>query len=176
MMTQQPGFSILSTPLAAVDRRALSQAWYSALHLARDGRGAMPVRPALAQSSSAVPASAHRSSAVSTERPRNENAPSTHASRRSSFDGAATTADRRGVRSALARKIEHAFLDPTRQVARTTFSVDGTRERVHVSLQTTGNRVRLVAVCSPSLRAAVAEALAQARYALAARGIEITIC
>lgn len=176
MMTQQPGFSILSAPLAAVDRRALSQAWYSALHLAREGRTAAPVRPAATQSACAVPPREHRASAIRTERPRNDNAHATHASRRSSFDGAGVSADRRGVRSALARKIEHTFLDPTRHVARTTFSVDGTRERVHVSLQTTGNRVRLVAVCSPSLRAAVAEALAQARYALAARGIEVAIC
>ena len=36
MMTQQLEVSILAAPLAAIDRRVLSQAWYSALRLARD--------------------------------------------------------------------------------------------------------------------------------------------
>ena len=43
MMTQQLEVSILAAPLAAIDRRALSQAWYSALHLARPDRRLVPV-------------------------------------------------------------------------------------------------------------------------------------
>jgi hypothetical protein len=44
---------------------------------------------------------------------------------------------------------------------------------VHVALHGSGASLRLVAVCAPSVRAAVARALEQARYALAARGIAI---
>ena len=44
MMTQQLEVSILAAPLAAIDRRALSQAWYSALHLARSDRSLVPSR------------------------------------------------------------------------------------------------------------------------------------
>src|SRR6202034_3463065 len=44
MMTQQLEVSILAAPLAAIDRRALSQAWYSALHLATPDRRAVPLR------------------------------------------------------------------------------------------------------------------------------------
>jgi hypothetical protein len=44
MMTQQLEVSILAAPLAAIDRRALSQAWYSALHLARPDRSPVPPR------------------------------------------------------------------------------------------------------------------------------------
>ena len=44
MMTQQLEVSILAAPLAAIDRRALSQAWYSALHLARPDRAVFPSR------------------------------------------------------------------------------------------------------------------------------------
>ena len=84
--------------------------------------------------------------------------------------------ERRNVRSALARKIERTFLDPRTQAQRATFAVGNGAERVHVSLQTTGDRVRLVAVCAPSARPAVARALAQARFALAARGIEVAGC
>ncbi|HEY1429269.1 MAG TPA: hypothetical protein VGF18_06830, partial [Candidatus Tumulicola sp.] len=37
-MTEQLRVSIVAAPLAAIDPRALSQAWYSALHLARESR------------------------------------------------------------------------------------------------------------------------------------------
>jgi hypothetical protein len=121
MITQQLGYSILTAPLAAIDRRALSQAWYSALHLARSG---FPVANVPQQLSKARTAEA---------------------------------------------------LDPARPVRRATFSFAGTREgtraRVHVALQSGASGMRLVAVCPAALRAGVARALDQARYALALRGI-----
>jgi len=36
MMTDRLRVSVVAAPLAAIDPRALSQAWYSALHLARE--------------------------------------------------------------------------------------------------------------------------------------------
>jgi hypothetical protein len=171
MMTQQLGFSILSAPLAAIDRRALSQAWYSALHVA--------------QAPHAQPASANvRAEAAASERPHRSGQPAKHAnverrdtSARShtatSKPRIAAAPDRRAARSVLARRIERTFLNPISPPRRATFTIDGTAARVHVALQTTPDGVRIVAVCPPSIRARVSRALDQARYALAARGLAL---
>ena len=59
MMTQQLEVSILAAPLAAIDRRALSQAWYSALHLAGpDQQGRPFLRPHGAKRTLAAPVKA----------------------------------------------------------------------------------------------------------------------
>jgi hypothetical protein len=173
MMTQQIGFSILTAPLAAIDRRSLSQAWYSALHLAQHG--------------ASQPASAHAS--VQSREHEFRQIPGRtsgeHVARASTVrfvphPRAATHADapheeRRAARSLLARRIERAFLDPSRRVERATFTLDGSRARVHVALQSTGTSTRLVAVCPSSMRAGVARALEEARYALALRGVALHI-
>jgi hypothetical protein len=170
MMTQQLGFSILAAPLAAIDRRALSQAWYSALHLARERTLQSPAPPR-----NEVPI---RDVAQRT-------AESHESTRAAKFEGArrvrepgskptpVATPERRATRSALARRIERTFLHPIARPKRATFTVDGTRARVHVALQTTPNGVRIVAVCPASVRGRVARALDQARFALAARGIAL---
>lgn len=176
MMTQQLGVSILSAPLAALDRRALSQAWFSALHLARES-----VHPAASEPS--VPprsAPAIKSTDSETERPHarstSDGPPSTAResdSKRPAHMSAA--ADRRASRSPLARRIERTFLDPRANVKRATFSVGEEGVRVHVVLQSRGERVHLVALCAPRVRDTVVQALAQARYALASRGIVIDV-
>jgi hypothetical protein len=53
-----------------------------------------------------------------------------------------------------------------------TFALPGAG-RVHVTLQGRGASLRLVALCSPAAREAVARALSEARYALALRGITL---
>lgn len=177
MMTEQLGFSILTAPVAAVDRRALSQAWYSALHLAR---GSSPRTAAEASAEQRMLertpiAKAYRSfvkananaSAVEARTPLRER-------RMAAAEPGAL--ERRAARSPLARAIERTFLDPRAQIRRATFAVGDGADRVHVTLQTIGKRVRLVAVCAPNARPAVAKALAQARFALAQRGIEVSLC
>jgi len=172
MMTQQVGFSILTAPLAAIDRRSLSQAWYSALHLEtrhapapgpearRDPSAPCAPRGRLPQSS--APAGPRAAMVSAPRAPRAE-------MKRSAPD------ERRAVRSPLARRIERTFLDPARRVSRATFSVEGTRARVHVTLQSRVAGLRLVAVCPLGVRAQVSRALDQARYALALRGIALQI-
>ena len=172
MMTQQLGFSILTAPLAAIDRRTLSQAWYSALHLARG-----------AQSQSFAP-SAHNDVPICEHGARRV-ADSHEFARTAKFEGTArvrepaskptsgATPERRAARSALARRIERTFLHPTARPKRATFTIDGTRARVHVALQTTPTGVRIVAVCPATVAARVSRALDEARYALAARGIAL---
>jgi hypothetical protein len=171
MMTQQLGFSVLSAPLAQLDRRALSQAWYSALHLA---------------SASARPQAPDKHLAVAT--PKNGSGKPGEAPSRSRKTSVATTptraslpprsglleGDRRTTRSSLARKIERAFLHPSRPTRRATFTL-GASARVHVALQDSAQGLRIVAVCAPAYRATVARALEEARYALATRGISVGV-
>jgi hypothetical protein len=172
MITQQLGYSILTAPLAAIDRRALSQAWYSALHLARSGFPVanVPQQLSKARTAEAAPQPVDAAGSAHRAQPLASNLRGAGRSRTN-----VASVERRAVRSPLARRIERTFLDPARPVRRATFSFAGTREgtraRVHVALQSGASGMRLVAVCPAALRAGVARALDQARYALALRGI-----
>ena len=171
MMTQQLGFSVLSAPLAQLDRRALSQAWYSALHLASShARPQIPDKP--------VP--------PPTQADGRRNGGATRGMSPKSGGAATLTratlpprsglmeGDRRTMRSSLARKIERAFLHPSRPSRRATFTL-GQGARVHVALQNSPRGLHIVAVCAPAHREAVARALEEARYALATRGISVGV-
>jgi hypothetical protein len=172
MMTQQLGFSVLTAPIAAIDRRALSQAWYSALHLARDSGKRETPKPVIAlkpsierESSLTAPLTSvkERCSAPSCVRLKSI----------STRSGACAVSDRRSLRSSLARKIESVFLRPGVETRRATFTINANAARVHVTLARTARGLALVAVCAPCARETVARALEQARYALAARGIAL---
>lgn len=172
MITQQLDVCILTAPLAAIDRRALSQAWYSALHLAQE----RPLATRLPQAEPSVPclhAPQQKHAADATTR-RVEAATTTLRAHRKSRT-AAEPFERRAARSTLARRIERTFLDPARKTARATFALEGAKARVHVALQTSETGMHLVAVCPTALRSGVARALDQARYALAVRGITLTV-
>jgi hypothetical protein len=177
MTTERLEVSILAAPLAAIDRRALSQAWYSALHLDRK-----QARPAVQ--------TAHRSGAAATiacrPQQRAEHRLLGHcAEYRQTKSSAArptqTLLAPNALRSAtfraifpLSRRIERAFFRPNAAVRRATFSLGRGGARVHVILQSNAGTVTLVALCRPEMRQLVARALAQARLALAARGFETT--
>jgi hypothetical protein len=166
--TAQIGISVLSAPLAAIDRRSLSQAWYSALHLARDAslpKGA-PARRADARP---APASVRASGVASSVRAGAAPASSKASHRAPARAGAVL--ERRAPRLQLARRIERTLFERASSAARTTFAVGEGAGRVVVALHVGGGRVRLVALCSPALRRTVTRALDQARFALAARGI-----
>jgi hypothetical protein len=169
--TAQIGISVLSAPLAAIDRRSLSQAWYSALHLARDGSPSKraATRPAAAKP---IPVSAPASLAGSSRRAAADAPASVKTSQRVQAR-AGGALERRVPRLPLARRIERALFERTSSAARTTFAIGEGAGRVVVVLHVTGDRVRLVALCSPALRRTVARALDQARFALAARGIAL---
>lgn len=176
MMTRELEVSILAAPLAAMDRRALSQAWYSALHLAQrspQGESAVArpahlavLRPqAMRSSSSAADCNVRAAYLQPVAR---------QSASRSSCDaspgGASSIA--RG-RSLLSQRIERRFAVTAQPTARATFSFGRGTARVHVIMQTNGNTARLVAICRPAMREVVARALAEARLALRARGIYV---
>lgn len=180
MMTHQLEVSILAAPLGAIDRRALSQAWYSALRFAPQAppmqsqssfdRGRIQayggaLRGVSPEPSRAPNPGAFRPHAIKLKRAAN-------ACGRESAAGARNNA----CRARLAERIERAFGSPATNLKRATFSLGAGNARVHVVMQTVGAQTTLLAICRPELRDVVARALAQARAALAARGVGVEFC
>lgn len=168
MMTQDLNVCVLAAPLAAIDRRALPQAWYSALHCASEKRpepaGHAKIADAGAERHATDASFRKRRSAEAAQRTAEK---VTNEKVRARCDAAGE--DRRARRSPLARRIERKFLDPKAAAQRATFIAGG--KRVHVMVHVSADRVRLVAVCPPGIREAVTRALAQARFTLASRGV-----
>lgn len=167
--TQRIGFDVLAAPLAEVDRRGLSQAWYSALHLAHDdashaipGKGiARPRAAATARAARAPVSTTGGAPQPSTPRPIDR-----EVGRR------AAACERRAQATSLARKIERVATTQKAGVPLAAFVLDGKR-RVRVAIRTFGARVHVIAVCAPESRARVARALEEVRFALARRGMAL---
>jgi hypothetical protein len=172
-ISQQLQFSVLAAPVATLDRRTLSQAWYSALYgggkceavqaKPRAGvrqTGTSPLSPSATSQSPRTAASMRRVN------------PQLHRGA-SPLDVDGTPYERRAPRSPLARKIERAFLRPRSSARKTAFTIEGQQGRIHVLLQSRGSCLKLVAICPAHARVHVAAALAQARYALSLRGIDL---
>ncbi len=170
-ITEQLQFSVLTAPVAAFDRRALSQAWYSALYGWGDtSAGSGPPSTSLEQAAP-LAATHAQSGAVRSEVPPRE--PALARRLKTPVYAQGLPPERRAPRSPLARKIERAILRPRSAARKSSFTVEGAHGRVHVLLQSRGAQLKLVAICPPKARAHVAAALAQARYALALRGIDL---
>ena len=172
-ITDQLQFSVLTAPVAALDRRTLSQAWYSALY--RSGASA-PVRGkcALEASNGGAHGNANpRACAAAAGEREPAFAAVQTASRSQNERSAGVPMERRAPHSPLARRIERAFAHRNRPAAKNTFVIEGAHGRVHVLLQSRGPRLKLIAICPQRARAQVAAALAQARYTLALRGIDL---
>ncbi|MFY9632363.1 MAG: hypothetical protein WAJ94_12220 [Candidatus Cybelea sp.] len=175
MMTERIEVSILAAPLAAIDRRALSQAWYSALYF--DRRQTRPSEKTVQRSHAGTVASQVRQRAKHPSLERNVESRQT---KRSSPRAAQAHHVPSVVRTATPRtifplscRIERTFFRAKAPVRRATFSLGRGGARVHVILQSNAGAVTLVALCRPEMRELVARALAQARLTLATRGFEI---
>jgi len=167
--THRLEFDVLTAPLAEIDRRALSQAWYSALHLASASAGSRPARVA----PSAQSARSHKNpsaAAIRASRARVASNPRVVRANRER-PVCQVAADRRSPRSQLARGIERVAARPLASARAASFAVRGPHGRVQILLRSQGGRTHLIAVCTPEARVDVARALEQARYALARGGI-----
>jgi len=154
MTTATRSVAVVATRLPNIDRRALSQAWYSALHL----------NQAQPEATRAHPASAAISSAIG---PR--------IARTGKPDTAAAPVAARGPVTELSRRIEtllvrHAANVPVRPATLALKAGDG---RVQLLVRGDGAATRVVALCPAHLRDRVDRALAHARFALAAAGNRI---
>jgi hypothetical protein len=175
-MQHTNGVAVLATHLAHTDRRALSQAWYSALHLA----GGAP-RPRAAQT---APAKRGESIALlraphgareSLPRAGDEGARRGRSSMRAGAprrDPSGVASERREPKTALTRRIAHALARRVPRGIPASFAVSAAHGRIHVLVRGDGAQTRVVAVCAPRLRERVERALAHARFALAERGID----
>lgn len=163
--------SVLSTPVALCDRRALSEAWFSALHVHKEAQQSKPLSPA-ARAAGPVTGTIQRGG-----RDGARVQPVALLPQRTLRSGGAARvaetppcAERRSSRSKLARQIVRTFSRPA-PPNHASFSIGEHRGRVQILLRSDGPFVTLVALCAPAARASVARALADARYALAMRGI-----
>ena len=170
-ITEQLQFSVLTAPVASLDRRALSQAWYSALYgSARGNAGANTPPQVQAQTGTGAQPHGH----ATTVGPNPRRALLAQGTGKKAYvQPEGMPADRRAPRSTLARKIERVLLKPHTGAQKRSFTVEGAHGRVHVLLQSRGAQLQLIAICPPKARAQVCAALAQARYALALRGIDL---
>jgi len=173
MMMHELEVSIVAAPLEAIDRRVLSQAWYSALHLAVPARQIRNTE--MVQRRSAMPSAPYRRALPLQREATQAHLPPQRSARsigRAAYGEAPIL--RRLQQCRLAAGIERAFAAASTP-RRATFSLGRGHARVHVVLQTTPTRTILIALCPPQLRADVGQALAQARVALAARGIALDL-
>jgi hypothetical protein len=176
MQQTTTGVAVVTTQLAWTDRRALSEAWYSALHLAehdlprnrpRSGspggvRYASPVR-----ADGSVHAARSRAVAEgAAQRPRRS---TDRREPKPSF--APRPSERRCERAVLAARAGRVPYRATPPSAAQSFVVRCAGGRVQLFVRHDRDRTRVVALCSPSLRERVERALARARYTLAARSI-----
>ncbi len=170
--------AVVATHVPPIDRRALSQAWFSALHVAepplaprprtprtpgerggRAGRALAPAAAPVSRSGSAGISPAARSASAQVGR-----------------EGAA--AERRAIAGPLARRIERAverqaMSAPLPRVA--SIAINAGDGRVQLLVRSDGATTRIVALCAPHLRERVDRALAHARFALAAAGNRIEV-
>lgn len=165
----------MAAPLLAIDRRALSQAWYSALGFAPRPHGLVERCESHAKAFAYLVERERR--VRPTTQPAKPNSRPASAPHRG-----ASRPSREGVgahprlpRAPLAARIERAFAGAPGRPKRATFSLGRGNARVHVLLQTKADCTILVAFCRPEVRAIVGGALAEARVALAARGIGLRV-
>jgi len=166
-----PRFELVSVPSPLVDRRALSQAWYDALHLS--GSRESKARPLSLQTPRRGDAPEQRRSQAATISAA-RTAPSRASGARSGA-GAPERAvsrpyERRRPMSALAATIVERLLA---RAAHRSIVLPIAEGRVFLSVRREAGGIRLVALCPSAARARVEAALAQARFALAATGMAI---
>jgi hypothetical protein len=174
-MQQMTGVAVLATQLAQTDRRALSQAWYSALHLADHPAGA--TRASTRALSRSAPRQAVQPAARTLEasagRPRcGDRAPSRAATPNAVCGG---VPERRRARSELACRIERTLAHRTPRAGVASFAIRTAAGRIQLVVRVDGTCTRVLAVCAPPLRERVERALAHARFALAGRGVRTEV-
>jgi hypothetical protein len=167
------GVAVVTMQIALTDRRALSQAWYSALHLAR--ATAPPAGPTRRAAAAVAPAHAAPAQAHAGRDAHPWTAPlaTPRAARAVAPRGIGADERRRAVTETdrrLGRAIATLAARPRRPLAHT---VDVAGGRVRLLVQSDGRTTRIVALCSAALREPVGRALARARFALAGAGIAV---
>jgi hypothetical protein len=173
-MQQTQDVAVVAAQLAATDRRALSQAWYSALHVADRA-------PSTNAPSRALPGHGSRDGSRIVRPASHAAVPNAPLAHRPAFGvapphtPAAEPLERRSPRTELARSIARGLAHRTPRSGAASFAIRTGGGRIQLIVRADGGRTHVVAVCAAALRERVERALAQARFALAARGVRIEV-
>lgn len=172
--------AVIETRLPYTDRRALSEAWFSALHLARDAQPDASAPPAKTR------AAAPESGAASRQRsdrpapdaaPRRERSATVErAGRRAAYAGFDVSQRRAGdARGAVAERasFERARSYPPFRTSLTLEGANGTR--VHLIVRRVGPTLHVVALCPRTVEPLVRKALANADIHFRTRGERLQI-
>jgi hypothetical protein len=172
MTTAPDRVAVIATQVAQTDRRALSEAWYSALHLARD---AAPLPRTAARNAVVMEASTPGLQAPRSPAGAGRLAPLLPARPvRGAVARAAVPDERRRPASETDRRIQRAVATlSARRPAPAAHTVDIAGGRVRLLVHHDGRTTRIVALCSGPLREQVERALASARFTLAATGATV---
>jgi len=178
MTTATRSVAVVATRLPNIDRRALSQAWFSALHLAQPPCGGAPARGMATTSPCgvAVPLAAP-SRAAADVRPKTAACASRRPAYAQKTPIGSALAERRGPAGELARRIERAIVrhGAVRPLHTAAIAINAGDGRVQLLVRTDGATTRIIALCAPHLRERVDRALAHARFALAAAGTRVEV-
>jgi hypothetical protein len=159
--------AVIRTRLPYVDQRALSQAWFTALHLAADV--AMQNTPARASVGGGAPPTGR--AVVGTQHPTppqtSESVAVAHAAQRRSSLAASSADSRLRTRPTYVRREPEALARSAQPV----FTATLQHARVQLALRRDGNRMQVIAVCSERHAPAVRKALALAAIALQMNGV-----
>jgi hypothetical protein len=175
-MQQTTGVAVSATHLAQTDRRALSQAWYNALHLAAGARRPSAAAVPAARSASAATASAARPDRSGARGRDGGAAPPSRARTGARWNAARPAPstgvpERRARNDAPPRRVERGLVRREAAAPVASFVVRAANGRVHLVVRSAAGATRVVAVCVPALRERVERALAQARCTLAGHGV-----
>ena len=168
VQTRVGSWTILSVPIEHCDRRALSEAWYSALR-APHSTARLDVPHARPQAS--VAAKFTRIPATRTHAHSEPQGVRGGSSRLASFSGGLT--ERPTVRPSLACRIVGTFFLQKKPPRQASFRLGDGKTRVHVLLRTADSAIYMVAVCSTAARSVVAQALKETQARLGAQGLRL---
>ena len=171
MMTDSLSVSVVAAPLAAIDSRALSQAWFSALHLARERTTRNHPPNAALPETEQHGATSTKTRTASSEPHRTMLPCRAYAG--APIRGGTNEAPVHRVRATLTREVKFGAARRPKPPARAAFIVVDGSKRALVVIQTRGAATHVVAICSPAHRQAVAVALSEVRASLAVRGIAL---
>ncbi len=165
-----PKLTVIATRMPYIDRRSLSEAWFSALHLASDGP---PIAAARERRNAPVDASTSRRTTAGsqTEAPTTRTAQQSPRARTSDARSRAEIATRRTydarVAAAARASYERARSYPP---FRTALTLDANGERVQLLLRREGAVLHVVALCRPEIAETVRRALGCADAHVRLRG------
>ena len=162
--------TVIATRLPYIDRRSLSQAWYSALHIASDGPLAANASDRRGTAATAI-ATSPKATAPSARALDAAASPRARATPREASGAGAEIATRRSLDARVAAAARASFARARSYPPfASTLTLDVANERVQLVLRRDGATLHVVAICRPEIAEIVRRALASADLHLRVRG------